>query len=450
MAKVWLHGASGYRTQTAALEARPIVVGRAGDLRLDDDNIEKKHARFVLRGNEVFVAQLSKGAVRLDGAPLAGEAPLEPGDIVLLSTWALVLVASWSPQPLTKRARKAIDELARYQRDAVWVQLLQSVDEGLVAQALAQLAAVPRLRLVSHERTLVAWLDQRAPLAAPALAAPIAALAAHLDQPPPRPAALRAPRQTPALASLPVDEPADPEHGLRRPRPLRAWHVRDVSADVGHGYTFGLPPIEPSGWPRSPRNGWPMAHLATLLVPSEYRVLGPERVAFSLFQADDHARARVERSATHEGAPDTNRWYLEDSIGGAYAVFWHDRQTFARGPAEGPPPEGLVVKPARFVELRARLDDPNVGLEIAGWDDPSPGGYVPFVSERGRALGLERFLCSRCGVRAHFGGTSVACDDFDGGLGPLYMGLEDNFGGANFGGGNAVLDLARRSMRFGQ
>jgi hypothetical protein len=31
----------------------------------------------------------------------------------------------------------------------------------------------------------------------------------------------------------------------------------------------------------------------------------------------------------------------------------------------------------------------------------------------------------------------------------VYLALEDDFGGANFGGGNAVLDLAQQRIEFG-
>src|SRR4051794_10747172 len=65
-----------------------------------------------------------------------------------------------------------------------------------------------------------------------------------------------------------------------------------VGAD---GYAFGRPPgVGSVQWPRSRVNGLPMAHLFTVRVPEEYRCAGPDYVALSLFQADDHVAKTVE------------------------------------------------------------------------------------------------------------------------------------------------------------
>ena len=229
--------------------------------------------------------------------------------------------------------------------------------------------------------------------------------------------------------------------GADRARDLRQPPVALLGA--GHGFSHGTPPIEPSRWPRSPRDGVPMRHVATLLVPAEYRAAGPEKVALAVFQADDHVRARVEGAPRHEG----DALLLEDAIGGSYALVWLDAAAFARGPG-GDVPEGVQPGAPQFLRLRARIGDPNVGKVIPDWDEEA-GEYVAPDSDEGEAMKLSRFSFPNSRILAHFGGTSFACDNFARGLGPVYLALEHRFGGANFGGGNAVIDLARRRVRFG-
>ncbi|MCU7306836.1 hypothetical protein [Escherichia albertii] len=50
------------------------------------------------------------------------------------------------------------------------------------------------------------------------------------------------------------------------------------------GWCFGLPSgITPEQWPLDPNNGFPLNHGFTLLLPTDYRIYGPEIVALSFF-----------------------------------------------------------------------------------------------------------------------------------------------------------------------
>lgn len=450
MERVHLHGVSGFGVASAELAGKPVVVGRSGDLRLPDDTIEKKHARFTLRDGKVLVAPIGRAEVFLGDRALSGETEVAPGDIVLLSRFAAVFVASGPQQESSRQAREALKVLSGYQRDRVLVRLLEVPVPGLVRLAYQTVCVIPPLRLRAVASVLRQALDALAqrPDAPQDL---LAALASQLEADKPLPAVFAdeeaRERRRAAAAALPppppLDEEADPEASAGTGTPTRAWHLVPSEADVGHGFSHGAPPIDPARWPRSPRDGVPMAHLATLLVPAEYRAAGPDKVAISVFQADDHVRPRVEGAPAHEG----DAIVLEDGIGGSYALLWHNASAFARGPGRDAP-EGVHPEAPRFLRLRARLGDPNVGKVIPDWDD-DPGDYVTPDSDQGQALALDRLGFPNSRILAHFGGTSFACDNFAGGLGPVYLALEDDFGGANFGGGNAVLDLARQRIEFG-
>ncbi len=448
---MFLHGASGFSVASKELVGKPVVVGRSGDLRLEDDTLEKKHARFTLRDGKVFVAKMGQGAVFLGSEPLSSETEVAPGDVVILAKFAAVFVAASPLQKPSPKAQKALEMLLNYQRDRVLVRLLQLPAPMLVDLAFDMVRAIPALRLKSVEvlvraaiETLLRQGDERWKGRIEALLAQLGAdmpkAAVFVDQ-----EAQERRRRAATEVPLPLDEEADPEgSGLSSSEgvPTRAWHVVPAETDVGHGFAFGAPPISAEQWPRSPRDGVPMAHLATLLVPKEYRVFGPENVAIALFQADDHARPHLPgHERNQEGV------LLEDEIGGTYAMVWLATETFRRGPS-GAAPEGVPLSPPQFLCLRARIGDPNVGKVIPDWDDDA-GSYVTADSDEGQAIRLGRFSFPKSRVRAHFGGTSFAVDNFAGGLGPFYLAMEDGFGGANFGGGNAVLDLARRRIVFG-
>ena len=450
MGNVQLHAASGFSTASIELARKPVVVGRSGDLRLEDDTIEKKHARFTLREGKLFVAPMGRAAVLLrKQTPLPGETEIAPGDVVLLSTFAAVFVAETVQQEPSRQAREALEALLAYQRDRVLVRLLELPAPRLVQLAFGSVREIPPLRLQAVAPLLRSVLDRLARQSGGLAPEQLAELEAQLSADRPLPTGLAAreasERRFAAArrAPPPLDEEGDPEASAGSGTPTRAWHLVPADTDVGHGFSHGAPPIEPSRWPRSPRDGVPMTHVATLLVPAEYRAAGPEKVAIAIFQADDHVRARVEGAPRHEG----DAMLLEDAIGGSYALVWLDAAAFARGPG-GLAPEGVHPGAPQFLRLRARTGDPNIGKVIPDWDDEA-GEYVAPDSEEGEAMMLSRFSFPNSRILAHFGGTSFACDNFARGLGPVYLALEHRFGGANFGGGNAVIDLARRRVRFG-
>ncbi|EYF04148.1 Hypothetical protein CAP_4831 [Chondromyces apiculatus DSM 436] len=472
---MWLHGAGGLETASVELAGKPVVVGRSGDLKLDD-MIEKKHARFVLRDGKVLVSVLGKGDVWLGDQRISGETALAPGDMVLLSTSAAVFVAGDADQAPTALARASLKRLASFNRsERALVRLLEVPVPGLFTRVLDEVRKMPEDRIHAVASILKPVLER---LAARPDAPPetqLAYLWAVLgsEKPAFKSAVLvaeeeRARREAVDAAAPPpppVDEEADPELLGGKTVPTRAWHTVPSEKNVGHGFSGGVPPIALTAWPRSPRDGAPMAHLGTVLVPAEYRVRGPEKVAIALFQADDHTQKEVEGAPRHEG----DALVLEDEIGGTYAVIWLDAATFARGPGSevrkgsegsevGEVPEGAKIEATAFLQLRARVGDPNVGKVIPGWyddddddeedEDGAAGKYVTPESPEGEALGLSRYSFHTSKALLHFGGTSVACDDYAEGLGPFYVGIEDGFGDANFGGGNAVLDLAREKIVF--
>ena len=455
METLWLHGAGGASAPSLALTDRPVTVGRSGDLRLEDDALEKKHARFVRRDGRLFVAPLGRAGVAVGDQPISAESEVKPGDLVLLSASAAVFVAAGAEQVPSERARDAVGRLASDHRDRVLVRLLALPSAGLVEVVRDKLGTLPGARL----RAVAGALRQvHKAVAGQPPDAPVHTLLERLlreatsDRPlPPTEAELREQErrrrhaaEAAAAAPPPIDEEADPEQSSGTGAPTRAWHLLPSPQDVGHGFSHGVPPIPAATWPRSPRDGAPMKHLGTLLVPAEYRVAGPERVAIALFQADDHTTRPVAGAPRHAG----EACILADGIGGTYGLIWLDRQTFQKGQGHEVP-DGITPSPPRPLALRARLGDPNVGLVIPDWDDDDASPYVKLGTPQWDALALSRYDFQTSRALAHFGGTSVACDNFARGLGPFYLGIEHAFGDANFGGGNAVLDLARQEIEFG-
>jgi hypothetical protein len=243
------------------------------------------------------------------------------------------------------------------------------------------------------------------------------------------------------------------------------------------------PAIDVDAWPRSPQTGFPMAHLLTLALPPEYRRKGAELVGIALFQADDHvavptpganetltsgvaagegaffaalARAHARR---HPEAVD-----LTDLIGGHFVLVWL-REGELRGPRTAPPPDDRASAPAVAtgqnlnawdhaepevsIWLAPRAFDPNAGKapvevwsddEDEGSESPSadPEGYVDVVLSKVEKL--RAFFDEHHG-RSHLGGTCLPVQAMPEGLTPWFLELEDEVGGANFGGGNMQLDL---------
>lgn len=93
------------------------------------------------------------------------------------------------------------------------------------------------------------------------------------------------------LPSQPVTQPK-PAIDVSVPEgmALRAYDLEILPQDArssdseNHGWVFGLPPgIKPEQWPLDPVTGYPLMHGFTLYLPEDYRVHGPDIVAFSFF-----------------------------------------------------------------------------------------------------------------------------------------------------------------------
>jgi pSer/pThr/pTyr-binding forkhead associated (FHA) protein len=71
------------RGHSVDLSGEPVTLGRGGDstIRLDDDYVSTRHARFVTNGEEWFIEDLgSTNGTYLNEELLTGPQPLHPGD----------------------------------------------------------------------------------------------------------------------------------------------------------------------------------------------------------------------------------------------------------------------------------------------------------------------------------------------------------------------------------
>ncbi|MET7641037.1 hypothetical protein [Streptomyces sp. NPDC005438] len=251
---------------------------------------------------------------------------------------------------------------------------------------------------------------------------------------------------------------------------------RDAGIDLPDARVAGwcggrAPGIGPAAWPRGPVTGLPMTHVITLELPPEYRRKGQDLVAVSFFQADDHVAEEVPGVAdllagsplTPEQATDPflasvasahqaghpRQRDLEDLIGGAHALIWLTEAEF-RAPRTEPPADVRLAKdaePYRFgrnawdhsapemtVWTGERVNDPNTGVAPSEDDD----AYVDVWLSEDPTL---REFRDAVHLRSHLGGTIAPCQGIPDGLTPYVLELEDEVGGANFGGGNAQIDL---------
>ena len=257
--------------------------------------------------------------------------------------------------------------------------------------------------------------------------------------------------------------------------PTNAYDIDFSNVDNKEGWAFGRPVgINTVAWPRSRTNGLPMAHLWTFLVPEEYRVKGADYVAVSLFQADDHVASIIEdvsRVIIHQMPVEnksaqpfwdsllqyaTNRHpmevYLEDIIGGGWALIWLTQKEFDGELTAIPSADQCTFPsyqsmdgtsafqadaPAKYVRMTVRENDPNVGKKLEDFPKKSnEDAYIGIFSDRGQKFDLEkRFL-----GKTHFGGTAnpvQATPAFS----PFYLEFEEAFGEANMGGENGQIDL---------
>ena len=260
----------------------------------------------------------------------------------------------------------------------------------------------------------------------------------------------------------------------------QAFDLELTDNNHGQGWAFGRPVgIATDQWPRSRINGLPMAHLWTILVPEAYRVKGQDFVAISFFQANDPFEDRIDgvedtinnmSEVTQTDAEDfwasLSRYanhhhpqeiYLEDIIGGGWALIWLTEAEFSGGSTPMPNKENSIcpsykveewsstcfVKdaPAQFIQHVVRIDDPNVGKMLDEWpDEDDENAYIPMFSTKGDALKLDRFH-----AKNHFGGTAnpiQAMPEFS----PFYIEFEEMLGDANMGGGNGQIDLLNNNF----
>lgn len=254
-----------------------------------------------------------------------------------------------------------------------------------------------------------------------------------------------------------------------------AYDLEVVDKDHGQGWAFGRPVgITTIQWPRSRINGTPMAHLFTILVPEPYRVKSQELIAISLFQADDHVEDTVDgveeliNNLTEVDNADAKAFwsslslyannrhhqeiYLEDIIGGGWALIWLTKEEFEGEFTELPEKEDSVYpsyeinewssncfvkdEPAKFMQQMVRTDDPNIGKMLDEWpDEEDENAYIPMFSEKGQSLNLDKYH-----GKNHFGGTANPVQG-EPEYSPFYFEFEEELGGANMGGGNGQIDL---------
>lgn len=93
------------------------------------------------------------------------------------------------------------------------------------------------------------------------------------------------------------------------------------------------------------------------------------------------------------------------------------------------------------IRSAVRDNDPNVGKPARAREHQcKASGYIPAYSDKGIELDLGRWA-----ELAHLGGTMAPNQGYPD-FGPYYLEFEEAFGGFNFGGGNAQLDLEKMQL----
>lgn len=286
--------------------------------------------------------------------------------------------------------------------------------------------------------------------------------------------------------------------------PQRVLPKAGRGSEWGGGWTLGLPPgISKEQWPLSSSNGHPLRHAFTLHLPPEYRTQGEELVALCVFVDDQQEElCYVEEIAEyftsplsvtppadsdllpfwqHRQARHAQSHTMEDILGTQFCAIWLTQQEFDGELSLPPTPDSdLLDDPPTWIEedyasyfyeywlytrkgdavipgagiggassdtvalpisTSIRADDPNVGRSPREWESECAiNGYIEAFSERGEELSLSRWDSI-----AHLGGTMQPQQGYPE-FGPYYLEFEEGFGGFNFGGGNAQLDLQQMKI----
>jgi hypothetical protein len=129
---------------------------------------------------------------------------------------------------------------------------------------------------------------------------------------------------------------------------------------------------------------------------------------------------------------------------GLLAAITHD------GLPDGPPAHARVAdrvpeegRPPIPIFLVGRAFDPNAGKAPT---EASDTGYVDVILSENPEL---KAFCEEVHGRSHLGGTCLPVQAMPEGLTPFYLELEDEIGGANFGGGNMQARSRERRLRLG-
>ncbi|WP_245297295.1 hypothetical protein [Rhizobium oryziradicis] len=94
------------------------------------------------------------------------------------------------------------------------------------------------------------------------------------------------------------------------------------------------------------------------------------------------------------------------------------------------------------IEIRLREGDPNVGKPAREFSHENTlSGDIPAYSEEGHELGLERFQ----DWHAHLGEMMFPMQGYPD-FSPYYLEISEIFGGFNFGGGAAQIDLKEMKL----
>jgi transcriptional regulator with GAF, ATPase, and Fis domain len=109
---VWIAGAGVPRMRAAAMDRGRLVIGREGDLAVDDERVSREHAELRRSGGRFTVRDLgSKNGTFVDGVQTEGATPAAPGAIVRMGRSLVLLVADVRPFDRVREADMAGGEL---------------------------------------------------------------------------------------------------------------------------------------------------------------------------------------------------------------------------------------------------------------------------------------------------------------------------------------------------